>query len=215
MDPSGYVNSTGALGQKRINEMPDPAAFAPIYPEPDLPDVGSDVNAPLLQYVTPDAMFVYCQTRLRGVDTQCRDIMAKQEKNAKVQTALGELQSAIAKKPEGYKESNPEAHRIIGAAFDRAIEAAGPNSELGQKLIAIRDNEFNAGNGDSVVNPEEMKSIENGVKTQQAALNSQSELDMIHLQSLMSQRQTAIQLTTNILQSLNDSTNKIVANIGR
>jgi hypothetical protein len=30
----------------------------------------------------------------------------------------------------------------------------------------------------------------------------------------MSQRQTAIQLTTNIVQSLNDQANKIVANIG-
>jgi hypothetical protein len=213
MDPNGYVNSTGALGQQRINQMPEPPAFAPIHPEPDLPNVGSDVNAPLLQYVTPDAMFVYCQTRLRGVDTQCRDIMAKQEKSAKVQTALGELQTRLSNNAEGYGE-NPELHGKIGAAFNRAIEAAGPDSEIGQTLITIRDKEFNAGI-DSAVNPDEMKSIESGVKTLQAKLNSQSELDMIHLQSLMSQRQTAIQLTTNILQSLNDSANKIVANIGR
>jgi hypothetical protein len=213
MDPKGYVNSTGALGQQRINEMPDPAAFAPIYPEPDLPDVGSDVNAPLLQYVTPDAMFVYCQTRLRGVDTQCRDIMAKQEKSAKVQTALGELQTLLSNKSEGYGE-NPELYGKIGASFNRAIDAVGPDSEMGQRLLTIRDKEFNAG-GDSAVNADEMKSIDSGVKTMQAQLNSQSELDMIHLQSLMSQRQTAIQLTTNILQSLNDSANKIVANIGR
>ena len=45
-------------------------------------------------------------------------------------------------------------------------------------------------------------------------LNSSSELQMIQLQSLMSERQTAIQLTTNLVQSLGDQSEKIVDNVG-
>lgn len=45
-------------------------------------------------------------------------------------------------------------------------------------------------------------------------LNSESELQMIQLQSLMSQRQTAVSLTTNLVQSLGDETSKIAENIG-
>ena len=41
------------------------------------------------------------------------------------------------------------------------------------------------------------------------------ELHMIDLQSLMSQRQLAIQLTTNMLRAMNDATRTIVGNIGK
>jgi hypothetical protein len=44
-------------------------------------------------------------------------------------------------------------------------------------------------------------------------LSSGAELDMIDLQAVMSQRQTAIQLPTNLLQAMSESTNKIVGNI--
>jgi hypothetical protein len=38
-------------------------------------------------------------------------------------------------------------------------------------------------------------------------------MDMIRLQSHMSARQTAIQLSTNLLASMNDSTKAVVSNI--
>jgi hypothetical protein len=46
------------------------------------------------------------------------------------------------------------------------------------------------------------------------ALNNSAELGMINIQSLMSQRTTAIQLSTNILQSMDDGMSKIVDNVG-
>jgi hypothetical protein len=45
--------------------------------------------------------------------------------------------------------------------------------------------------------------------------DSGSQLDMIHLQSIMSARQTAIQLSTNLVAALAESTKAIVSNIGR
>ncbi|HTB76238.1 MAG TPA: hypothetical protein VK762_23485 [Polyangiaceae bacterium] len=45
-------------------------------------------------------------------------------------------------------------------------------------------------------------------------INSKSQLEMVNLQSLMSQRQTAVTLTTNLVQSLGDQENKIADNIG-
>jgi hypothetical protein len=41
------------------------------------------------------------------------------------------------------------------------------------------------------------------------------ELYMIRLQSLLSQRQMAIQLTTNMLRAMNESTRTIAGNIGK
>src|SRR5689334_5212363 len=86
-------------GQRTIliaqgGEVPELHA-APIYPEPDATEVADVVNPPGVggpgfQYLTPDAMMIYCQSRLNGIDTQCREIMSKQEKNTKAQAALGE-----------------------------------------------------------------------------------------------------------------------------
>jgi len=46
-------------------------------------------------------------------------------------------------------------------------------------------------------------------------LSSGAELQMINIQSLMSQRTTAIQLTTNILQAYDDGLSKVADNIGK
>lgn len=46
-------------------------------------------------------------------------------------------------------------------------------------------------------------------------LESASQMDMIRLQSLMSSRQTAIQLATNMISALGESSKAIAANIGR
>jgi uncharacterized protein (DUF3084 family) len=46
-------------------------------------------------------------------------------------------------------------------------------------------------------------------------LSSGAQLDMIHLQSYMSARQTAVQLSTNIIKSLSDSADAIAGNTGK
>ena len=56
--------------------------------------------------------------------------------------------------------------------------------------------------------------IIDGVKGIQSDINSAAELSMIGLQSLMSQRQEAIQLCTNLVQSMGDQCNKIAENVG-
>jgi hypothetical protein len=171
-----------------------------------------DINgASPLPYLTPDAMMVYCQTRLTSIDTQCSELMAKQQKTGRDQAALSDLTKFLTTFKQGF-DDNANAITNMQAAYDSAINAVGPNSELGVKLTNDRAN-LKAG-GDNKIFAEEMESLIAGVKGYQSNLNSDSELDMIHLQSLMSQRQTAIQLTTNIVQSLNDQVNKVVANIG-
>jgi len=179
-----------------------------IHPDPDIPEVAGVNQPPVLPYLTPDAMLVYCQSRLSGINSQCREIMTRQEKNAKDQATLGNLLNTLYFFQEGV-EGNAEGGLKVGAAYDKAVQdAGGPESPLGKQLAKDRADLFASGNKNA------MASLINATKGHQAQLNSDAEIDMIRLQSLMSQRQTAIQLTTNIVQSLNDQANKIVANIG-
>lgn len=72
--------------------------------------------------------------------------------------------------------------------------------------------------GDKVsatIDPSAFKSLTaDAVQGIQKDLNSSAELSMINLQSLMSQRQSSVQLITNMVQSLGDQLNKIAANVG-
>jgi hypothetical protein len=213
MNPDGHAIPTGGQRSRQIvdNKDVDQTYLAsPIYPEPEAAEVDEVTGAPVLPYLTPDAMLVYCQSRLTGINSQCREIMTRQDKNAKTQAALGDLLSALYSHQDGYE--NADIHQKMQGAYDRALDAVGRETPLGQKLSNDRDQWLRA--DDSIVNKEEMSSLINATKNHQSELNSDAEIDMIRLQSLMSQRQTAIQLTTNIIQSLNDQANKIVANIG-
>ena len=68
--------------------------------------------------------------------------------------------------------------------------------------------------GDNVLSSSELQGYVQTLSDAAGNLNSNSELQMVQLQSLMSQRQTAISLTTNLVQSLGDQENKIADNIG-
>jgi hypothetical protein len=53
------------------------------------------------------------------------------------------------------------------------------------------------------------------VKDMQGDMSKSSELDMIGLQSLVSQRQLSVQLTTQLMQAVNEGPKQAAANIGR
>jgi hypothetical protein len=206
-NPDGPVHPTGRRYQL-IYEGKDvnPSLAPPYYPDPELSEVAEVVGAPVLPYLTPDAMLVYCQSRLSGINSQCREIMTRQDKNAKAQAATGNLLTTLYRYQD--QEGATDAQKAeIRNAYGKAIDAVGANTSLGEALAKDRATL-------STGNKNEIDSLINATKNHQSELNSDAEIDMIRLQSLMSQRQTAIQLTTNIIQSLNDQANKIVANIG-
>jgi hypothetical protein len=68
--------------------------------------------------------------------------------------------------------------------------------------------------GDKILQSQELQGYAQALSDAAANLNSNSELGMVQIQSLMSQRQTAVSLTTNLVQSLGDQENKIADNIG-
>jgi hypothetical protein len=205
--PVGGQHTRVQIGEG-LREAPEPdTELSRIVPQPDASDVADVVGGPVLPYLTPDAMLVYCQSRLTGINTQCRDIMTRQETNAKAQAAIGDVLTTLDRFQD--VSTNGEQQAVIRAAYTKAIdEVGGPDSSLGQQLAKDLNTLLNKGEKNDIA------SLINAAKNHQSELNSDAEIDMIRLQSLMSQRQTAIQLTTNIVQSLNDQANKIVANIG-
>jgi hypothetical protein len=160
--------------------------------------------------LTPDALMFYCQSRLRGLDDQIASSMARQKKSNADVSALNTLHEVINR--DGKVGANIDLTQM-NAAYDDAIKMVGADTELGKSLAADRDNILHCG-GDNALSDTEVKAMTNNIESMTKDINSGSELQMINLQSLMSQRQAAVQLTTNLVQSLGDQMNKIAANIG-
>jgi hypothetical protein len=182
------------------------------------------LNPQVFGFLTPETLLMYCQSKIRGIDEQVQRAFADQKSRSKIQQTLGELSSAL--DPNGFDgndigTSGKSKKDEVLAKYDAAIAAVGANSEMGQQLIASRakfaaDASGTKGKNDSAyVSAEDMKSYADPIGDMQATLNRDGELQMIQLQSLMSQRQTALQMCTNMISGLGQSSQQIAGNIGR
>jgi hypothetical protein len=73
-----------------------------------------------------------------------------------------------------------------------------------------------SGNGQQIYfTSEQMTAFAGDVRSMLDNVNGNAEINMIQLQQVMSQRQTAVQLTTSLLAKLDEGTKSVVGNIGR
>jgi hypothetical protein len=177
--------------------------------------------------LSPDSLMFYCESRLRGIGEQIsRTVVHQQKSNADI-SALNGLHETLNKYQNGVNagegtrqdKDGEIAFNEMSAAYDDAIRKVGPDTELGKKLIGDKQKMLcsdgsGVGPGDTKILDYEMKGMITNLETMVKDVNGNAELEMINLQSLMSQRQSAVQLTTNLVQSLGDQMNKITANIG-
>jgi hypothetical protein len=170
----------------------------------------------------------YLSTRLTGLDDQISQIFNDQQHQEAVQNALSALKKALPKAQDGNLTSD-QMTNIKNAAAD--LIAVDP--ELGQQ-VAIDLNkqgggmifDFDTNNPlqpglttgqqtDTPFTAAEVTATSNYIDDRVKDNNSSSEMNMIKLQSLMSSRQTAVQLSTNLIAALGDTTKSIVTNVGR
>ncbi|MGD0526801.1 MAG: hypothetical protein ABSE49_16765 [Polyangiaceae bacterium] len=207
-------------------------------------------------YLTPQALMVYCQTRLQGIDSQVQTAMTAQQNSDWEQSAIGNILSEIASdsaNANGGVLSSASACQTLEGNLESLIsqiQQKDPGcSQLGQleqlhdTIMATGTGPFPAGssvqgyycsNGagvagqptgttppanvnnskDNGLGTNELTDFTNTLNNINSSLSSGAELGMINIQSLMSTRTTAIQLTTSILQSYDDGLEKIADKIG-
>jgi hypothetical protein len=170
----------------------------------------------------PESLLAYCAAQLKATDADIKRIFAGQQKRQHIGEAFTKLASAVNNHIEGIKHGNKDAAKAeIDAAFKEAIEAAGPDTELGRKLIEEQkkfdDNVDHKGEGkdDPYMSTTEMKQLADTVKNYQSDLSTGRELDMLELQKLASSRLQMIQLTTGLLQKAQEGCSVAINNINK
>ena len=100
-----------------------------------------------------------------------------------------------------------------GAAFNHSTNPSDPDF-IDEKDYPPSPPDASSKQGDGQLGAPEVQGYMQTLTDCASNINSNSELEMVNLQSLMSQRQTAVTLTTNLVQSLGDQESKIADNIG-
>lgn len=174
--------------------------------------------------LSPDTLMVYLSTRLNGLDEQINAIFNTEKSQQDVQTALRKLKETLQPfDPNGGaegKQMTPEQKTAINDAV-QAVADLDPllGDRIRQKLAEpggglIFDPGPQQGNP-VAYNGNEVKATNDFIDGLSKDIESSSQMNMIQLQSLMSARQTAIQLSTNLISALGESSKAIASNIGR
>jgi hypothetical protein len=162
--------------------------------------------------LTPDALMAYLQSKLRGLDDQMNGLMNGQNALNDQQKALANLSGVL--KDHTGDQTDPAALQQMKAAYQAALGLFPPGSpdydQLNQQYQSFVSNA-----ADGKVGGDEMSNFTNAIHDQSQSLSSDAETNMINLQSLMSQRQTAIQMCTNMVNALDQSCQAVAANIGK
>ena len=173
--------------------------------------------------LTPDALMAYCETRMRGLNEQMDGFFKKQQVGNQNSAKINEALEAMNNNSAGTNAANckqqneamvsklEDARNLAHATGDFATEA-GLQKVITDLKGAVGQYE---GASDIAISGERVKGFIDSVKSINGQINANSELNMINLQSVMSQRQTAIQMTTNLVQSLGEQSKMIAANIGK
>lgn len=193
--------------------------------------------------LTIDALMLHCADQLNHIDSAIDDQMKRQNMAREQADVLGRTKSLMAgeigrddsqRKTEiltGLKKAydtlppgDPNRAQIEtayreysqSACFSDGANGGGcPLSELTPARITEYANRPSANGGDNVVNADEMKKYSGYLDSVLTNISKGAELDMINLQSMVSKRQMAIQITTQLMSKMNESASTIAQQIGK
>jgi hypothetical protein len=184
--------------------------------------------------LSPESILAYCTSRLRSLDDIIMQKLQRQQQRNNSLKELGDLQALMGHwsyiSPEGGDDNGRVGHSNMSQGLadlynrtkdpdvkakialmyrtvsgkDLAVDATGRASHDGQvHRIGIEGKssaEYNA-------------FLESNLSQLQNSLSKDGELEMINIQSLVSQRQLAVQLTTQMMAQINESLKGIAGNI--
>ncbi|HXX66436.1 MAG TPA: hypothetical protein VEK07_04610 [Polyangiaceae bacterium] len=162
-------------------------------------------------------LFAYCQAQMDTIDSEVDGYFNAQQDNNSIQNSLNDALSAV----EGLQQQATANGGTTNDAtavnsIEQTLQGIASEYPAGATQIQNAINTLTTngqGGTDTIVSSSDCASIINTLTDVSTQLGSDNQMDMINLQSAMSDREQAIELTSNILQAVDDSANKVIANI--
>jgi hypothetical protein len=166
--------------------------------------------------LTADEMFTYCEAQMNSIDASVSGYVQTQDNNLGVKQSLGQImddlrswQSQMGGSP---SQTNADEVNKIQAELT-SLQAQYPAGASAIQDVIQTLTTDGKGGTDDVVSSTDIDNMLSSLSDIANGIDSNNQMAMIQLQSAMSQREQVIELTTNILQTLNDSQTKVITNI--
>ncbi|HMR05293.1 MAG TPA: hypothetical protein PKA88_05935 [Polyangiaceae bacterium] len=191
--------------------------------------------------LSAEALMTYCQTQLSDIDSDVKSYFEQQKKMLAQKTVLSELKNSLSKFSPPKTEAQWQAVAEAYSKAINALEEIDPGGELSMDLqhefwgnlgpkvegaaqkkgIEFIDKyglnpkgiDYNSIDFAKIATKEWWTGHVGDMSSKVDAVSGNAELNMIQLQSLMSKRQTAVQLTTNMLSKYDQTIASIVNNV--
>jgi hypothetical protein len=169
--------------------------------------------------LTPEGLLVYCQQQLQLIDHDIQDKMDGQNALVVAQNKTTDFENALkSMTPNGVGVTainDPKQLQTLNTSLDEAISAAkaANNTDLSDALGKVKG-VLNGDNNDSLVTSDEVKQMNSMLDSALTASHSTTDTAMIALQADVSKRATVLQLTTGMMNSMDDASKAIAGNIG-
>jgi len=169
------------------------------------------------EYLTGDSLLMYCQTRLQDLDGDIQSRMGEQKLSLGRRQAIQTAEQVFKTFGDKGPQTQAEWDQCEKAITD-AVNALPPGDPGRSMLENFRHDLEHQYCRDLAPNPHyphdgEWKGTIDGLSKLQEDIKSSAEIEMLQLQQLMAQRQTAVQLTTNMMSKLDQGQDAIVKNV--
>jgi hypothetical protein len=162
-------------------------------------------------WLTPDSLLAYIGAKLRGLDEQIQSLM-QQERGTQTQMDLISVARATVDGG-NLPQGSPEVKSALDS-LDAAIASLPEGSPAREQLLKVRTDFANNAN-DGGMGPKERSDFAALVGNAGQTLSQASEMSMIRLNSVMSMRQSAIQMCTNMMSTMGQMMLGIAQNTGK
>jgi hypothetical protein len=170
-----------------------------------------------VQSLTGDSLLMYCQSRMGDLDNEINMRMGDQKAALARRQAIQSAEVELKK----YGNSGPQNQEQWDAC-EKALQAAeallppgDPGAAAIEKFRVDLEHQYCRDVAPHPHYPKdgEWKGTIDGLTKLEDDIKGGAEIEMLQLQQLMAQRQTAVQLTTNMMSKLDQTQDSIVKNV--
>jgi len=189
------------------------------------------------QGLTAEGILAYCSSRLNSLDGLIQSRFADQKSRNDGVTAAGNLIAQLNTMTDISSGGSEANHKLMGVELAKLMNNTldpSVRGKIGEAYAKVTGTTMVIGaDGKAAPNQLSVATIPinmpgvpkmeaalwqgfvSGVKTVQDSLTKDGELAMIQLQSVVSQRQLCVQMTTQMMMTMNESSKQILSNLGR
>ena len=166
--------------------------------------------------LTPDALLAYCNAQLNGIDGQVQTYMDQQNTQLSEKEALQQCEQLMSQYSNGSAPPTYAALQTLTAQMQQAISGLPANDPVAAQVQGVISNMLGssgatdaAGDGYKGWSATNWATFNTQLQGIGQDVDSNAEIGMIQIQSLVSQRQTIVQLTTNMMSTLSQTDQSI------